>query len=135
MIDERNMRRTTCVPSAILNETIARVTDILGSELQGVTVERAVVGLFFTGVKLGAGPGIAAGGTCAPPRDAGPADICCPLDAHRVAFRRIAGRPAAEVMQDAASGSGLERAVGIATLNALADLCWQRRPHRNVALL
>ena len=118
------------MPSAILNETIARVTDILGGALDGITVERAVVGLFFTGVKLSCGTA----GTCATPQDAGPADICCPLDAHRVAFRRIAGRPAAEVMQDAANGGGLARALGIATLNALADLCWQRRPHPEVDL-
>jgi uncharacterized protein (DUF4213/DUF364 family) len=119
------------VHSAILNETITAVTDILGRELDEIAVERAVVGLFFTGVKLSAGTA----GTCATPHDAGPADICCPLDAHRVAFRRIAGRPAAEVMQDAARGDGLARPIGIATLNALADLCWRRRPHPGFELL
>ena len=41
-----NTRRTRPVHSSILNETIARVTDILGSGLAGITVERAVVGLF-----------------------------------------------------------------------------------------
>jgi len=119
------------VHSAILNETIAAVIDILGRELDAIAVERAVAGLFFTGVKLNAG----VAGTCATPHDAGPADICCPLDAHRVAFRRITGRKAAKVMRDAARGTGLARAVGIATLNALADLCWQRRPHPEVELL
>ena len=121
--------------STILTETIAAVTDILGGDIERIRVERAVAGLFFTGVKLDAGPGMAAAGTCATPHDAAPADICCPLDAHRVAFRRIAGRKAAELMQDAATGSGLQRAVGIATLNALADLCWQRRPCVGVDLL
>lgn len=119
------------MPSAILNDTIARVTDILGRDLDGIAVERAVVGLFFTGVKLSAGTA----GTCATPHDATPADICCPISAHRVAFRRIAGRPAAEVMRAALSESGLSRAVGIATLNALAELSWQRRPDPGVALL
>jgi 2-deoxy-D-gluconate 3-dehydrogenase len=33
------------VHSAILNETIARVTDILGRELDTIAVERAVIGL------------------------------------------------------------------------------------------
>lgn len=116
--------------SAILNETISRVTDILGRDLAAITIERTVIGLFFTGVKLSAGTA----GTCATPHDAAPADICCPISAHRVAFRRIAGRPASEVMQDALSGDGLARAVGIATLNALADLCWQRRPHPEIVL-
>jgi uncharacterized protein len=38
-------------------------------------------------------------------------------------------------MHDAVSGNGLRRAVGIATLNALAELCWQRRPTPGVDLL
>jgi len=122
--------------SAILTETIARVTDILGRGLDAIAIERAVVGLFFTGVKLTAGPNrVQTAGTCATPQDAAPGDICCPLQAHRVAFRRIAGRPASEVMHDALSENRLARAVGIATVNALADLCWQRRPHPDVALL
>lgn len=119
----------------ILNETIDRVTDILGDALAGVTVERAVVGLFFTGVKLSAGPGLVAAGTCATPRDAVPGDICCPIATERVAFRRLAGRPAGDLMREALSPNGLARAVGIATLNALADLCWRRRPSPAVALL
>jgi uncharacterized protein len=124
------------VPSAILNETIAAVTDILGRELDGIRVERAVIGLYFTGVKLTAGPnGVPTAGTCATPRDAAPGDICCPIAAHHVAFRHLAGRPAAELMQEALADNGLTRAVGIATLNALAELCWRRRPHPGVALL
>src|SRR5207244_997169 len=42
--------------------------------------------------------------------------------------------PAAEVMRDALAADGIARAVGIACLNALADLCWQRRPHPDLAL-
>jgi uncharacterized protein len=119
------------VPSGILNQTITGVTDILGRELEQIAVERAVIGLFFTGVKLTSG----VAGTCATPRDAGPGDICCPIAAHRVAFRHITGRPAAELMQDALAENGLSRAVGIATLNALAELCWRRRPAPGVELL
>jgi uncharacterized protein (DUF4213/DUF364 family) len=124
------------VHSAILNETIARVTDILGRELDAITVERAVIGLFFTGVKLTAGPnGVPTAGTCATPRDAIPGDICCPVSARAAGFQSLAGRPAAELMQGALAGKGLSRAVGIATLNALAELCWRRRPHPGVELL
>ena len=119
------------MPGGILTETIDRVTDILRDELDHIVVERAVVGLFFTGVKLGTGEA----GTCATPRDAAPGDICCPLETRRVSFRRIAGRAAADVMQEALSDNGLSRAVGIATLNALAERCWRRRPHPEVALL
>ncbi len=126
--------------SAILNETIAAVTDILGRDLDSIAVERAVIGLFFTGVKLSAGPGIVAAGTCATPRDEVPGEICCPVSARAASALggspgRLAGRPAAELMQQALAGSGLSRAVGIATLNALAELCWRRRPHPGMDLL
>jgi uncharacterized protein (DUF4213/DUF364 family) len=43
--------------------------------------------------------------------------------------------PAAALMRDALSGNGLRRAVGIATLNALAELAWRRRPCLGIALL
>src|SRR5947208_17094697 len=96
MLDElHNTRRTRPVQSASLSETIAGVTDMLGRELDAIAVERAVIGLYFTGVKLTGG----VAGTCATPRDAGPGDVCCPISAHRVAFRHLAGRPAAELMQ------------------------------------
>jgi len=49
--------------SAILSETIAAVSGILGNELDDIAVERAVVGLFFTGVKLDTGHA----GACATP--------------------------------------------------------------------
>jgi uncharacterized protein len=124
------------VHGAILNETIACVTDILGRELEGIAVERAVIGLFFTGVKLTAGPnGEQTAGTCATPRDAIAGDICCPVSARAAGFQTLAGRPAAELMQGALAENGLSRAVGIATLNALAELCWRRRPNPGVLLL
>ena len=91
--------------NGILTETIAGVTDILGRELDAIAVERAVIGLYFTGVKLTGG----VAGTCATPRDAGPGDVCCPISAHRVAFRRLAGRPAAELMRASVDTSRARR--------------------------
>src|SRR6266568_3401336 len=127
-----NTRRTTPVHSPILNETIAGVTDILGRELGGIVVERVVIGLFFTGVKLTTG----VAGTCATPRDAVPGDICCPVSARSAGFAGpLAGRTAAELMQDALAEHGLVRAVGIATLNALAEVCWRCRPAPGIELL
>jgi uncharacterized protein (DUF4213/DUF364 family) len=117
--------------TGILNETIGRVTDILGRDLAGITVKRAVIGLFFTGVKLDAGTA----GTCVTPRDAVPGDVCCPVSARAVGYQGLAGRPAADLMREAASENGLRRAVGIATLNALAELCWQRRPTPGMELM
>jgi hypothetical protein len=70
------------LPDGILNQTIAGVTDILGDELDGITVERAVIGLFYTGVKLSAGTA----GTCATPREAIPK----PASRRKLGFRRDA---------------------------------------------
>jgi uncharacterized protein (DUF4213/DUF364 family) len=120
------------VDAAILTETIAAVTETLGRDLDRIEIERAVLGLFYTGVKLDAGTA----GTCATARDAIPGDVCCPVSARAVPFPgQLKGRPAAEAMQDALSPDGLRRALGIATLNALAELSWQRRPRTDVELL
>jgi uncharacterized protein len=47
---------------------------------------------------------------------------------------KLAGRRAADLAREALSGHGIRRAVGIAAVNALADYCWQRRPHPDVEL-
>jgi uncharacterized protein (DUF4213/DUF364 family) len=118
--------------TGILADTIASVTETLGRDLDGIEIERAVLGLFYTGVKLTAGTA----GTCATPREAIPGDVCCPVSARAVPFPgQLKGRPAAEMIRDALSADGLRRAVGIATLNALAELCWRRRPNADVELL
>lgn len=118
--------------SAILTETIALVTETLGRDLDRIAIERAVLGLFYTGVKLNAGTA----GTCATPREAIPGDVCCPVSAGAVPFPgQLKGRPAAEIMQDALSADGLRRAVGIACLNALAELSWRRRSNSEIELL
>jgi uncharacterized protein len=87
-----------------------------------ITVERAVVGLFFTGVKLTSGPASTVAGSCATPRDAVRGDVCCPVTARAVGYQHLAGQSAGTLMRDALSSNGLRRAVGIATLNALAEL-------------
>jgi len=67
---------------AILPETLAAIRDVLGPELDGITVERAVIGLFFTGVKLD--NGIA--GACATPIKTIPEAVCCPSSAMAMPF-------------------------------------------------
>jgi uncharacterized protein len=117
--------------SAILHETLEAMPEILGSELDGLTVERAVVGLFFTGVKLG--NGIA--GACATPIKTIPEAVCCPSSAMAMPFPgKLKGRPAFDLAREALSENGIRRAVGIAAMNALADTCWRRRPHPEVEL-
>jgi uncharacterized protein len=117
--------------SSILDETIAMIGTILGSELDEITVERVVVGLFFTGVKLSNGTT----GASATPIKSIPEAVCCPSSAMAMPFPgKLAGRRAADLAREALSGHGIRRAVGIAAVNALADCCWQRRPHPDVEL-
>ena len=117
--------------SSILEETIARIGEILGPELDEIAIERAVVGLFFTGVKLSNGTA----GTSATPIKSIPEAVCCPSSAMAMPFPgRLRGRAAADLAREALSGHGIRRTVGIATVNALADYCWQRRPHPDVEL-
>jgi uncharacterized protein len=117
--------------SSILDETIATIGTILGAELEEITIERAVVGLFFTGVKLSNGTT----GASATPIKSIPEAVCCPSSAMAMPFPgKLAGRRAADVAREALSGHGIRRAVGIAAVNALADCCWQRRPHPDVEL-
>jgi uncharacterized protein (DUF4213/DUF364 family) len=114
------------VAATILDETIATIDTILGAELDDITIERAVIGLFFTGVKLSAG----IAGACATPIKSIPEAVCCPSSAMAMPFPgKLQGRPARAVANEAFSDHGIRRAVGIATINALADLCARRRPH------
>jgi uncharacterized protein (DUF4213/DUF364 family) len=127
----RTVNGIDVVQSPILTETVAAVTDILGPELDEIAVERAVIGLFFTGVKLTTGHA----GACATPIKTIPEAVCCPSSAMAMPFPgKLKGRPARDVMKEAFSDHGIRRGVGIAAVNALAELCWERRPHPLVEL-
>ena len=116
---------------SILGDTIAAIEAVLGPELDEIAVERVVVGLFFTGVKLDSG----SVGTCATPIKTIPEAVCCPSSAMAMPFPgKLRGRRAADLARDAFSAHGIRRAVGIAAVNALADHCWRRRPHPGVEL-
>ncbi len=118
-------------PTGIVAETIAAVTDIRGRELDDIAWERAVIGLFFTGVKLTTGHA----GACATPIKTIPEAVCCPSSAMAMPFPgKMKGKPARDAMKEAFSDHGIRRGVGIAALNALAELCWERRPHPLVEL-
>jgi uncharacterized protein (DUF4213/DUF364 family) len=115
----------------ILQETLEAIRGILGSEVDQLTVDRAVIGLFFTGVKLS--NGIA--GACATPIKTIPEAVCCPSSAMAMPFPgKLRGRPALDLAHEALGANGIRRAVGIAAMNALADTCWQRRPNRETEL-
>lgn len=115
----------------ILTETIARIQDILGADLDRITVERAVIGLFFTGVKLDTG----VTGACATPLRSIPDAVCCPSSAMAMPFPgKLRGRLARDLLRETAAPSGIRRAVGVAAMNALADMCWERRAPAGVVL-
>src|SRR5690242_6576541 len=115
----------------ILRETLVAIPEILGRDLDGLTIERAVIGLFFTGVKLS--NGIA--GTCATPIKTIPEAVCCPSSAMAMPFPgKLRGRPALDLAEEALSDHGIRRALGIAAMNALADTCWRRRPYPEAEL-
>jgi uncharacterized protein (DUF4213/DUF364 family) len=116
---------------SILDETLDVIGAILGADLDAIMVERVVVGLFFTGVKLGNG----VAGACATPIKTIPEAVCCPSSAMAMPFPgKLRGRPAVELAREALCGHGIRRAVGIAAVNALAESCWQYRPHPEIEL-
>lgn len=115
----------------ILAETIAGIEEILADDLDRISVERAAIGLFFTGVKLNTG----AAGACATPLRSIPEAVCCPSSAMAMPFPgKLRGRPVRDVLRETEAGSGIRRAVGVATMNALADMCWKRHAPRDVEL-
>lgn len=112
--------------SRILNQTIEIIRGQLGSELQTIRVERAVVGLFFTGIKLSTGHT----GACATPVKEIPEAVCCPSSAMAMPFPgKLRGSHADRLLDEALWQTGIRRAIGIAALNALAQLAAERR-HR-----
>jgi uncharacterized protein len=115
----------------ILAETIAGIEEILADDLDRICVERAAVGLFFTGVKLNTG----AAGACATPLRSIPEAVCCPSSAMAMPFPgKLRGRPARQLLKETEASSGIRRAVGVATMNALAAMCWGGRAQQNVEL-
>ena len=107
----------------ILNETARLVKDKLASGYDAVTIERVMIGMFFSGVKLSNG---FAGLSYTPVKDI-PQAVCCPSSAGRIFDPfKIYGMPAAEVLTGLTSNEPLKTAVAIATLNALCAVCWER---------
>lgn len=117
--------------NAILTETIAHIRDVLGEALDAMTVERVVIGLFFTGVKLSDG----SGGVCFTPIKAIPEAVCCPSSAKAMpSSGKLKHRPVTDYLGDLSYARPLEKAMGIAVLNALSASCWRKVPPRGYAV-
>lgn len=108
----------------IIEETIDNIKSIIGEELNQLTVERAVFGLFFSGVKLSTGHG----GLCFTPIKEMPEAVCCPSTAKAMPLSgKLSGRSVLKYIEDVHSKNPLKRTLGIATLNALSALCWEQQ--------
>jgi uncharacterized protein len=117
--------------NVIIDRTIDRVSAILGDGLDELNIERAVLGLFFSGVKLSDGHG----GLCFTPIKEIPDAVCCPSSARAMPLSgKLVGRSAREYLDDISSGNILKKALGIAALNALSAACWDKNPDRGYEL-
>ena len=101
-------------------------------DLDSITVERAVFGLFFSGVKLSTGQG----GLCFTPVKEIPEAVCCPSSAKAMPFSgKLKGRGVRAYLEDIFSENILRRTLGIAALNALSTLVWEKKAHPEYELL
>ncbi|NOY43867.1 MAG: DUF364 domain-containing protein [Deltaproteobacteria bacterium] len=109
----------------VLAEAAAFVGERLGTAGRELRVERVVVGLFFTGVRLSDG----SGGVCYTPVKEIPQAVCCPTSAGRT-FDPVGvrGRPVWEVLDALDSREPIKTAVAVACLNALSASWWSRAP-------
>ncbi|MCD8213651.1 MAG: DUF364 domain-containing protein [Campylobacter sp.] len=106
--------------SEILNETLDLAKEILGEEALNLRVEHAVIGLFFTGVKLENG---ACGVSYTPLKSIGQA-VCCPTSAGMMPNSgEIAGKSVRYLLKDLESPAALKKTLAIAALNALGKAC------------
>lgn len=117
-------------PDPILHDVLDLLKD--SGVGDGVAVERAVLGVFFTGVKLTNGHA----GVCYTPIKDVPEAVCCPSSAATIpASGRLRGRSALQVAEAGMAGGPLRRAVGIATLNALSDTYWSSQAPLEYSIL
>lgn len=119
-----NERAMSPLGAKLLNELHLEVLSALGEEAaHNLVIERAVLGLFFIGVKLSNG----VGGLCATPVKSIPQAVCCPSSAMAMPSPgKLVGRNAVQMLDDLYRTQDLRRALAIATLNALAETLWQR---------
>ena len=111
-------------PGDILRETVREVYGALGSQIEGLTVDRTVIGLFFTGVKLNSGTD----GLCFTPIKTIPEAVCCPSSARVMpASGKLKGRNVTQFIDEMFGNNPIKRALGIAVLNALSALCWKKK--------
>ncbi|MFH0966899.1 MAG: DUF4213 domain-containing proteins, partial [Methanobacteriota archaeon] len=120
----KNPNHITNEPDQILKETAALLHMKLPDSFSEVTLEKVVVGVFFTGVKLSTGYG----GICFTPVDFIPQAVCCTTAASAMPYcGKMQGVSLEEILSHINSPAPLVRAVIISVINALSawymDIC------------
>ncbi len=109
----------------ILAQTLKQIHKILGDEAARLSVERVVVGLFFTGVKLSNG----VCGISYTPLKSFPQAVCCPSQAAVMPHSGgMVGKGMEFFTRDINSPSPLKKTIAIAVINALSQTCFQKNP-------
>lgn len=122
----------TIIKDDILQEGLDEIITILGEEeLETITIERAAVGLFFTGVKLSNG----FGGVSYTPIKSIPEAVCCPSSAASMPIPgEIKGAKVTKYLKDIHSKSPIRKSFAIAILNALSHTCWHVDPPKDYVI-
>ena len=107
----------------ILNDTLSQIYENLGDEIKNLNVQRVVVGLFFTGVKLSNG----VCGVSYTPLKSFPQAVCCPSQAAVMPNSgNICGKNVKTLLKDLSSDSPIKKTIAVAALNALSQTCYER---------
>jgi len=117
----------------ILADTTQLIKKTLGDDILNLNIERLVIGLFFTGLKLSNGHG----GMCYTPVKEIPDAVCCPSSAGRIFDPiKIRDMTVADILSNLSSHEPVKHAVVIATLNALSATCWAQglRGHYDIKM-
>ena len=106
----------------LLKESVDILKEYFGERLDKMVVERAVFGLFFSGVKLSTGHG----GLCFTPVKEIPEAVCCPSSAKAMPLSgKLGGRSVNSYLDDLSHANILRKTLAIATLNALSACYWE----------
>ncbi len=115
------MTQEIIVKPDILRETLDKLENLLGDQINALTLERVVFGLFFTGVKLSNN----SGGICFTPIKSMPEAVCCPSEAKIMPYvGKIKGMPVKIALEEMFNKNPLKKALGIAVINALSSSVW-----------
>jgi uncharacterized protein (DUF4213/DUF364 family) len=104
-----------------LTETLDDLGKSLGNQMDAISLERVVLGLFFIGVKLSDG----SGGICYTPLKNIAESVCCPKEARMMPYAgRFLGVTVKAVLEEMFNKNPFNKALGIAVIHALSSIIW-----------